>query len=235
MEFVSMKLNRKISLCVLLLLCSCAESLSTPQANPALATQEYFEEKSSRFASDILGTIKFGESCQTVCWFGVEPGVTTADDAVALLANNGKFGVRLSKITDPSIYADWFVGKDRTLTQVSMQVEDGLVKYIIMQSMCCARVKYVVDSLGVPDGADANIYQAPDLTVTNYHIYYLEKKMVLFVVDYDLQGLDQDAFTEAIFLGDEFSVENMQPWIGYGYLKEYLPGQAWPTGLPPTP
>ncbi|MBK9927747.1 MAG: hypothetical protein IPP66_20945 [Anaerolineales bacterium] len=230
-----MKIDKKIFLCVLLLLCSCTESLPTPQEDPALATQEYFEKKSEQHTSEFLSAFEFNERCKPACWFGVEPGVTTIDDAVALLAGNGKSGVRLSEIADQEIQAEWYVGKDRFLMRVYIKAETNVVKSITLQQMCCIRVKYFIDLLGTPDGASADIHQAPGLTVTNYFVYYLEKKTALNIMDYDLQGLDQDAFIEAIFLADEFSVENIQPWIGYGYLKEYLPGQKLPIGLSLTP
>ena len=94
--------------------------------------------------------------------------------------------------------------------------------------------------VGEPDEIYINLATAPGATYIQYMTYYDTERIMIAVSPGSRNGPDPNDLVYALFLNTEFDRanllaegENFQPWLGYGHLKDYLPGvQTPPTGLP---
>jgi len=237
-------MNPKLLLClVILIISSCGQVTTfTPQANPAAATQEFLAQVYATHAAETLNGFDFSEKCKNVCWLGIQPRLTTADRAVALLKENDQISKEFFYLTDKEIQTSWFIGNNGLSSFVYLIIENGVVKSISIEQIPSVRMKYIVDLLGEPDGIAINLFQTPEYgPLINYSIYYSQNGISVISLDGNLNSPNPNDQVEAISLGVDVSPQNqnMQPWLGYGHIKEYLPGQellpssdASPTQVP---
>jgi hypothetical protein len=176
--------------------------------------------------------------CPYLCWQGIEPGVTSAEKARAML------GVT-TQATRYSV--DWRDG-----VSVSITSQNGLVKSINLigqSNNINFFMSDFIELLGDPDEIRIQIFPGIECPMGYYFVYYSSRKMVLRV-DFFLydEGPSPDDVPIVIILNTEFDDNTFvglwgqplyepekypfkrQPWLGFGHIHDYLPGRSLPTG-----
>ena len=206
---------------------------STPY--PTLSPAELF-----RYALESLG---IDVICPHFCWNGINPGVTSAAEARAIL------GTDLEKDSDDGFNTG------------SVTIENDLVKSIYIRSKGSSAIGFVfmsnfIELLGDP--AEIRIEWFPGMHCDpsgSYFVYYPSRKLTLFVKYSPPDGPDLRDDISAMVLNSEFdegafdngSMDNdtislfspypldktkhpfkRQPWLGFGHIHDYLSGRSWP-------
>ncbi len=169
-------------------------------------------------------------SCPHLCWYGINPGVTSAAEARTIL------GEGLSKRWDDS-------------TGGGVTIENGLVKSINIGSSS-SEIGFVMSDfialLGDPAEIRIDFSRGKHCdSWTSYFVYYPAQKLTLFVRFSSPAGPRLDDDIAEMVLNSEFDDATIklfsyypvdrkkdlfkrQPWLGVGHIHDYLPGQSLP-------
>jgi hypothetical protein len=182
-----------------------------------------------------------------VCWLGINPGVTSIDDAVAVLMTSDQIDrARFFKRTDSGIQTIWKPDTSNIyIANVWVNFDGNLVKSINFGTLAPFTMKDLISLLGEPDKIMIRLYETIDGgDVVTYAVYFSNYKAGLYVNPGSWNGPNPDDLIDSLILNSEFVKPRSymetkeQPWLGYDRLKEYLPGQKLPIGPyngPPLP
>ncbi len=181
-----------------------------------------------------LDGFDFGQSCPHGCWLGINPGVTTADEAKAILQTSNQIDKTQYLISDEGIYAVWKPENFKTTCEIRIQFENGLVQSLIVSNM-----EYTINDfvrvLGEPDLIRIKVQRAIVDSVA-YSIYFSSKRVMIGVLFSGWTGPDPSDTNLMVWLNVEPDLStppvdwgDSQPWLGYGHIKDYLPGVVIPT------
>ena len=133
---------KKVFLAFCLLLTSCSLDLSSP---PTQGIQESYPPLLEAFESN--------EQCPNICWLGIHPGTTTAEQAILAIRNLEQFSEEFIEQTDRNIQAYWFTENTKTLgSHVTVNFSDkGIVESLSMGPLTPFTVGDFVNLLGEPD------------------------------------------------------------------------------------
>ena len=180
------------------------------------------------------------ESCPHLCWLGIDPGTTTKQQARVLIENSNSTDKQWTEISDASIEARWLIGGLRSFDcSVGIQLENNVAESIALGPMPYA-VRDIVDLLGQPDQIAMAQLVAPDQPFFTYALYYAKRRITVDVHTTNTKGPEPGDAGFNLWLNVDFYAAKHpeqwgkpQPWLGYGHLREYLPGaQISPTSLP---
>lgn len=176
-----------------------------------------------------------------MCWLGINPGVTTATDAEAILKASSQIDKDTIQMDNDGIRTTWFTGSNNTsYWRVGILIEKDLVKSISFGGgMEDFRVDDLVKLLGEPDEISISLRKAADADYIEYVIYYIPEKTSLLAMSGGRLGPDPQDRVTLLSLNVEFSDANSpkwmteeynlrQPWLGYGHFNDYLPGATPP-------
>lgn len=181
------------------------------------------------------------DHCLHFCWLGINPGVTSAEEARTLL--EGSKRIDIVDISETSIEAMW-----SNYYHVFVHFEKDLVKSIDFDGLelSSSTVKDFIQFLGEPDEVRIATYTTYHCDHIAYLIYYSSQKIMVEVQQGSWDGPNPNDWIDGITLNTEFDnsflqsrsipkiydnqLSSPQPWLGYGHLQEYLPGQKLPTG-----
>ena len=131
---------KKIVFLLILLLTCCAP------ASSKLATPDW-SKAHSKPTPDLSGyelnidAFKAPEECPHMCWLGVNPGVTTPDEAKAALTASDQIDPKM-EIMDTGIVAKWYTEKTKKMAASAyLRFEDGVVKSIAFKEMAPFRLQ----------------------------------------------------------------------------------------------
>ena len=187
-------------------------------------------QNSQPVGSPTLKRFEFSKQCPHICWLGINPGKTTATQAKILLAFSNQIDPKGSQVDDNGINTTWIVDKHENYSStVGIQFEDGLVKTIYLTSL-----PYTIDDfvkqLGEPDKIRIRMQEA-ERDFIMYAIYFPSRKVIITAFTSPLTGPDPADFNLTLVLNADFNNDNLstdwgeiQPWLGYGHLNDYLPG-----------
>jgi hypothetical protein len=187
----------------------------------------------------MLNAFEFSEKCPHMCWQGINPGVTTTDEALALLKASDQIG-QTSYIDDEpnkTLWLHWFTDKSKTFhTGVYLGYENGIVTSISFQNLYPFRIKDLISILGEP--SEINITQEieADAEFIRYSVFYPEQRIQIEVGGVHWNSPNPNDDVQSLGLNIEFynplrprQKWIIQPWLGYGHLEDYLPGIRIPT------
>ncbi len=184
----------------------------------------------------IRDVLEFSEKCPHLCWLGINPGTTTTEQATVWLRSSDQIDQKTAQISEASFLATWFPGKQvNNPCVLEVDFEAGLVKSITLGSLLYT-VDDVISAFGPPDEISVTEIKAEGSFLT-YSIYWNSKKMEIVVHTGGQNGPAPNDLVLQLSLNTDFYEANHpeswgkpQRWIGYGHIKDYLPGVE----IPPT-
>lgn len=204
----------------------------TPTLSPTVSLTEY---PTTIPMIERLQGLVIDHHCLHFCWLGINPGVTSVEEAHTLLEASNK--INQINVTETYIGAVW-----QDDTDAFLYFEKGLVKSIYLSALKILgdfTLHDFIEFLGEPDEIGVTLYQSPHCEYVLYSIYYSSRKIVVSVSYGSWNGPNSFDLIDAIALNTEFDEylqhrylqpPNRQSWMGYGHLQDYLPGQVLPTG-----
>jgi hypothetical protein len=123
---------------------------------------------------------------------------------------------------------------------VGITFENGLVRTITLAPLPF-RLKDLTNLIGEPDKISITLMRGAEREFIIYGVYFSPRKIRISVDLGESTGPDPRDYISGLGLNTEFNIASwqgsIQPWLGYGHIKDYLPGVDIPTDipLPPTP
>ena len=182
----------------------------------------------------ISSTFTYTKDCPHICWLGINPGVTTAEEALALLSSSSQ--IDQSSYVDKNetgVRVEWHT-KQMGINPIRVGVvfENGIVNSISFDFGIYVKIGEFIDIIGQPDEISINKNAAEMPRYMNYVVYYTSINALIFVNVTDIAGPDIDDPVTILYLNISpdkakplsfMSGQNLrQPWLGFGHLEEYL-------------
>jgi len=219
--------TKKIICLVFILLTSCVPA---PASQPSVLASSSLDSVSSSFV--------YSEKCPYVCWLGISPGKTTAEEALKLLRSSDQ------------IDQDSYIGKNETglrvewhteqmgahSTSVGMIFENGVVNKINFSFPSTVKIREFIDLIGMPDEISVEKDQTIEAACCiAYIVYYTSAKALMFAYApvIDGNGPNEEDSINTLYLNMSADDPNgpqrlldhkdlRQPWLGFRHLEEYL-------------
>jgi hypothetical protein len=192
------------------------------------------------------------ESCPNVCWLGIQPGVTTAEEAYEVLLNSRYIDRKTvdwykspNEWYPDGISARWLTEPDlRLFADVGLGIENNRVQTMWFKDLKPITLQELITVFGEP--AEISVYldrNAPGGTSITYTLFYYDPKIIMHILWWDtgLSGPGPNDTVHEIILNQPIlkdptsptsnaqrRYEDAQPWLGYGQLEEYLPDEEIP-------
>ncbi len=214
-------MKKIVFLFILLLTCCSPSPRAMPTSDWTKAHSKPTEDLSGYVPN--VSAITAGEECPHLCWMGINPGVTTPEEAKTLLQASDQIDPNM-EITETGIVATWYSEKTKKLTASAyMRFEQGVVKSIAISSMSPFTLKDIIAIAGDPTGIniDMNIYG--DVMEMPYGAYYASRQ-VLISADATEVGIHPNDPVHSLILNVSYS-NNFRTWVGYGHLADYFKGK----------
>jgi hypothetical protein len=187
-----------------------------------------------------IEAFEVSEECHHVCWLGINPGVTTIEEADAILRSSNSINQQsLQSSIDGRI--EWYAGKFNTFGwNVGVPTKNGLVESINFGNGWAPFIlSDFISLLGEPDEISIRIERPADAVYITYTVFFSKTNTRIFVDVGSDDGPDPNDRVDGLFLNTDFHsgdfsnwyielIDSHQPWQGYGHLKEYLPDQKLP-------
>jgi hypothetical protein len=178
-----------------------------------------------------INTINSNEQCLFLCWMGINPGVTTFDEAKTILSTSDQIDQKWLDITNSEINAAiWYTETAHEITgNVGLTIENGVVKTITLGEPLF-KMKNIINLIGEPDKISYLVLDTPDGPgkMLYYAVYFTPRKIMILSRG-GWNGPDPDDLMIWIKINTEFNTTFLQknvvfqPWRGYGHFKDYLP------------
>lgn len=175
--------------------------------------------------------------CPHICWLGIYPGTTSAEEAIRLIKNSNQFDQLRTRQEDSAIVAYWSTEKTSDyMANIYIALSDGIVKSITISHIEPFTVDDFIHLLGTPDRISFFIGKYPyeGGLFTAYRLYYASLQAEIYIEIPEVRGPKPVDFVDILYLGTEFDDRSKQPWMGYRSLEEYFP-KGTPTVQPPNP
>lgn len=178
------------------------------------------------------------ENCPHVCWLGINPGVTTSTEATTIINKSNQIRQKSIIENKTGIQAGWFTTNSFP-NRIGIYFKNDLVKQISVSNIHPLSVGDLVEILGKPDEIGININKAADSTYVDYILFYSSRQSAIFAFTISNNGPDPTDGIDFLILTDELNREDSpkwliekyqirQPWLGFGHLRDYFPGQDIP-------
>ena len=191
------------------------------------------------------GDFDVKKQCPHVCWLGINPGKTTIEQAKSIISISNQIDQSNTQISGDSITAYWIWGEMKDdPSEAYIQFESGIVKTISLGPLPY-KMQDFINLLGEPDNIIAWDLERADGYEIGYQVYFQAQNIVIQVMaggeNGNWNGPDPNDNVFAIWLNTELKNDVapprfgiIRPWLGYGHIKDYLPGgiQYPPTDTP---
>jgi hypothetical protein len=187
-----------------------------------------------------INAFEVSESCPNVCWLGIHPGTTTTAEAVEIVMTSNQMDREdFVQVLDTEIQTVWgFTDQSGAYrSRVYINFNNGLVESIGLSMMKPFTLGDFISLLGEPDIIVIEIdHTIHGNDIVNYAVYFSVKRVSISVYPGAWDGPNSQDFIETVVLNSEFTYHpffkeaKQQPWLGYGQLDKYLPGQELPSG-----
>jgi hypothetical protein len=221
----------RIMCLIFLFLTSCTPAPASP--SPAYSSLPPSVSMSSAFT--------YNQECPHGCWLGINPGVTTAEEARTILSSSRQIDQN-SYINDAAGFrVDWYMDRRQSLSNsVGIAVENGVVQKLNFGFYTIIKIREFIDLMGEPDEISVSkIYAAEAPRYIDYVVYYTSMNALIFVSTTNEAGPDIEDPVKILYLNispeestrlNFMADQNLrQPWLGFGHLEEYLKNRPMPT------
>jgi hypothetical protein len=235
---------KKIICLFFMLLTSCAQAPASPSPAPANPSPVPTSPPSIPVSSSFV----YNQECPHVCWMGIDPGVTTVEEAKTIIYSSNQIVEGSDDEEDNpegnkiGFGVDWHVKQMGALpTRVAMGFENGIVTTISFSFYGPIKIQEFIDLFGEPDEINIRKMQAPDARYINYVLYYTSMDALIFITNYDESGANPNDPVDILYLNispDDPVASDLinfmvgqdlrQPWLGFGHLEEYLKNRPSP-------
>ena len=219
------------------LLLACCTPAPYPSETPANSQSTYPTTDWSRYHL-LLDAFDASEKCPHLCWLGINPGVTTKDEVRHLLRASEEIDQKEYHVDTNGIYTNWYYESTKELfAYVHIECANDVVSTIYLYFMAPIKISDFVKLLGEPPQISVSIENEPDTVFVNYSLYYPSRKIFVESTVWDKTGPTPSDMVRELSINAKFDDEHLklQPWLGFGHLQEYLPGQKLPPIPPPNP
>lgn len=186
--------------------------------------------------SSPIEAFDISENCPHVCWLGINPGTTTATNAIKIL--NKSSHIEQKSITGDEktgIQAEWYAVRNFS-NSIGISFKDDIVTQIYVSNVYPLSMGDLVKYLGEPDGISVKLNIVADAVYVDYILFYSLRQSAILAFTINNNGPDPADKIDWIVLATDLSKSNWlgdsyadrQPWLGFGHLKEYFPGQDIP-------
>jgi hypothetical protein len=194
-----------------------------------------------------LAAFDVSEKCPHVCWLGINPGVTSAEQAHVLLRASGQINQKVFHASEDGIETNWFLEKERIYyAGVGIGSVNERVESITLSDLAPLTMNDLVSLFGEPDEISIRVEQGAEAEFVSYMVYYTKKKIMIWVMPAGNTGPEPtDWHIQLLVLSAELKALSpswlpdfdhyRQPWLGYGHFNDYLPGEATPVDYDPNP
>jgi hypothetical protein len=212
---------KKVCFLLLLFLSACATP--TP-ADPSLTTHSAPTADLSGYQPSIEA-FRAGDECPHLCWLGINPGVTRAEEAYTILHASEQVNQETLKASETGITLKWFTEKTRALdSNVYVYLQNDIVQSVSFDRFSPFTVEDFTSLLGEPYGIIIDMEVYGDIMYMPYSLYYPAKTVKLGAEAADKGPHPNDGLITMI-LNVEYDSKLFRPWIGPGHLKEYFEGK----------
>jgi hypothetical protein len=129
----------------------------------------------------------FSQNCPHGCWLGINPGITTADEAKSTIQASSQVDKQQFLEFPDGIIAGWYPKNSTNATcTVGLRFEKGVVDTLYVTNLDYT-VKDFVGILGQPDLIKINV-QKGIVDLMAYSIYFSSRKVMIGVLTADLSG-----------------------------------------------
>jgi len=181
----------------------------------------------------------YNQKCPHVCWLGINPGVTTAEEARTILNSSSQID-QTSYISNGEGFRFVWNSRYPLKNRVSIAVKNGIVQDIYIDFYTIVKIQEFIDLIGQPDEISIRKVQVPDARFIDYILYYTSMNALIFVSTNNETGPDIEDSVNFLNLNiapDDPSLpmwiseqnEFRQPWLGFGHLEEYLKNRPSPS------
>ena len=176
----------------------------------------------------------YNQECPHICWLGINPGVSTMDEARKLLSGSRQF----SPIDedDTGFRIKWHTKQMSEKTAdvyVGIVGESGIVNSVNFLFPANVTVKNFIELLGEPDDISVMKQETAEITYVEYVLYYTQEKVLISSNTKDLTGPEVNNPLSVVYLNIDLSSNNLpnwisdqislrQPWLGFRKMDEYL-------------
>jgi hypothetical protein len=178
-------------------------------------------------------------ACPTICWFGINPGVSTIKDVESILGSTNQ----ITDVTDnpySGLSVKWQTGNpDYFSSRVEISFGNDIVDSISF-SPYPLRLGELIEKIGPPEEISLVQEPSPDGGIFTVYIAYFPSMNSLLRVDSPIEiGPSEDDIIDLLIINiipedssAPYWVTNhqayRQPWLGFGHLEEYLKNRPMP-------
>ncbi len=193
----------------------------------------------STIAPPRIDGFEFNDNCPHMCWLGINPGTTTEAELRKMLSDPARFRETMPLVDKAGIQIVWFSGEGKSNpVMMTIRLINGAVGQISFFNMTRYSLQDFLNTLGEPKSISIR-YAPGDAIYIEYAIYYPSQKMMIWNTSSTGHGPEPEDTIEYLMLNIEMNDDNIprqlsdlnksqQPWLGYGHLNDYLPGQQVP-------
>ncbi len=177
------------------------------------------------------GALEFSQQCPHLCWVGINPGVTTAHDADAILRASNQIDQTTLTTSETKVSGDWHADSAQPMEAgFTIALEGERVKTIALGDPP-SKLMDVVNLIGEPTEISFTLMREAEGTETLYSVYFARQRVQIVVFPGGWLGPEPDHHIAQLWLNVDFTSGTLpswwgpiQPWRGYGHINEYLPG-----------
>ena len=218
-------MKKILFLLVLLLLCSCAPVPVTMPPTPDWTKSHSAPTADWSGYQPSIEAFQLSEQCPHLCWLGINPGVTTAEEAHKLVTTSDQIDQASLEATETGIVVKWFTEKTHKLdSSVYMRLNNGLVTSIAFDRLAPFTLKDFIALIGDPYGINIDMNIHGDIMEMPYGAYY-DSRDILLAGEAAETGLHPNDPLNSLMLNIPYNKEIFRPWVGYGHLAEYFTGK----------
>jgi len=211
---------KKIFFLLMLLLASCAPATVDPNKTRSLPTADWSAYQ------PYIESFEFSKKCPHMCWLGINPGVTTGQEAQAILEASDQIQ-EITQSTETGILVKWYTEPTKKLhTTVYLFMENGVIKTLSFQELPPFTLQNFIGLVGEPDGVNIDMNVYGDVMEMPYSVYFYEEEIVIGAQAADSGPHANDALIN-MTLNIPYKREIFRQWVGYGHLKEYFAGKEF--------
>lgn len=184
-----------------------------------------------------LDAFQTTSTCPHICWLGINPGITSGEDALRLVRSSDQLDQQFTRQTGSTIEAYWYTEKTKDYkANVYMTLSNDTVKSITISHMEPFTVDDFIHLLGIPTGISFHRGKYPyeGGEYAYYNLYFSYQEVRLTVKFSDVNGPKPNDLVDILELSPNPDNQPFQPWLGYRSLGEYFPNGT-PTAKPPNP
>lgn len=187
-----------------------------------------------------INAFDLSEECPNVCWLRIQPNITLRDEAITILNSNSQVAQETLHIVESDLRFLWFTNNQTPhYSRIRVATDNSIVSSISFVNLYPITVGDFIMLFGEPDEISISLEVPPDAIYINYILYFSDIQVMMDVVTSDFSGPKASDSPKFLGINLEFDGDELvawraekytsrQPWLGYGHIKDYLPGQKLP-------